>query len=131
MKCFDNSHVSNHSCDNGHDVTAAAPVSWGICVWMYDVNVYNRSRIVQMQTTWPTKLTFLLSYRCFCYCRTIPCFGFWLFSFIKRKPNANCISDTLKHFLEGVDFVKTRNQSRNASDHSSFFTFSTETMHKL
>jgi len=37
MKCFDNSHVTNHSCDNGHDVTAAAPSSWGTSVWTYDV----------------------------------------------------------------------------------------------
>jgi len=58
MKRFDNSNVSNHSCDNGHDVTAAAPLSWGISVWTYDVTVYIRSRTVQTQTIGPTKLNF-------------------------------------------------------------------------
>jgi len=130
-KCFDNSHVSNHSCDKSHDVTAAEPLSWGISVWTYDVNVYIRSRTAQTQTIGPTKLIFCWIIDASVTAGQILCFGFWWFSFIKRKPNVNRISDILEHFLEGVDVAKTWNQSRNVSENSSFFTHTTETMHKL
>jgi hypothetical protein len=131
MKRFDNSHVSNHSCDNGHDATAAAPLSWGISIWTYDVTVYIRSRTMQTQTTGPTKLNFCWVIDTSVNAGKIRVLGFWWLSFIKKKPNANRISDILKQFIESVDAAKTRNESRNLSDHSSFFTFFTETMHKL